>query len=255
MSWKQRVMKHSLTLWEPATLEPRTGDCESGSSGDWHSPVSGDSKNVAYHGTKGMERPALLGQVRADWPTPQSMDGERGAESRATKQARGAGGVNLREACNWTTPQSRDWKGESQRGDAAPGDCLPNQVLYGQPDQASLSTTGKRHDWSTPEACQAAGGHRSRGGKRANEPLLTGQAPRGSGSLNPQWVLQLMGFPADWLDGVEPPCKLSATALPVVALEDQGAVVADRGSSRCRMSDFALPLARPLRSRAHGGRG
>jgi hypothetical protein len=31
------------------------------------------------------------------------------------------------------------------------------------------------------------------------------------GHLNPQWAAWFMGFPVDWLDGVEPPSRRSAT--------------------------------------------
>ena len=128
---------------------------------DWPTPHGMDNRDKERpNGPTGNE---LGNAVTRTWPTPQSMDGERGAENRETKGARGAGGVNLREACNWSTPKSRDVKGQSQRGQHAPGDALPNMV--GLPAPASPSSPGR---------------------------------PRGS--LNSRWVAQLMGYPSGWLD-------------------------------------------------------
>jgi len=47
------------------------------------------------------------------WPTCLQGDAEKGPESRATKDARGAGGVNQLEAirqASWISPNARDWK-------------------------------------------------------------------------------------------------------------------------------------------------
>jgi hypothetical protein len=58
--------------------------------------------------------------------------------------------------------------------------------------------------WQTPSAADADGGHRSRGGARSDELLLSGQAQQAdgvtTGSLNPTWVELLMGFPPGWTD-------------------------------------------------------
>jgi hypothetical protein len=86
----------------------------------------------------------------------------------------------------WPTPQSRDWKGQSQRGEHAPNDCLPNAVK-----------------WPTPrtEDSQCAGGH------RGTDDTLYGavckpkdgqtEAP---GQLNAEFVEWLMNFPKGWTD-------------------------------------------------------
>jgi hypothetical protein len=121
------------------------------------------------------------------------MDGERGAESRETKLARGAGGVNLREAAgqDWFTPQGRDWK-----------DSGPTQG-----NRKSINLGVQAHqDWNTPSASLGEAGATSRSGDRKGELLLGGQAAQDSpntngkrrGSLNPDWVEQLMGWPKGW---------------------------------------------------------
>ena len=143
------------------------------------------------------------------WPTavanddnksPEAHDAERGAESRATKAKRGAGGVNLREACNWPTPRSED---SEQTGAHETPDTL---------------TSASR--WCSPNASMAEAGTTSRSGDRKGELLLAGQCRQDHtstngkrrGSLNPAWVSQLMGYPDGWLDlPAETLSKLSAT--------------------------------------------
>lgn len=193
----------------------------------WPTPTAEDSESTrARAGTTD----TLTSKAR-EWPTPQKWDGERGAEIRETKQARGSGGVNLAQAAkDWPMPKQRDHKGKSQRGIHAPEDALPNMVAAhaGPPDPANSSTNGRSRDYvgprsdqpsngikpRTPQASLAFAGTQSRGGDRKDELLLSGQVRAESpspGSLNPRWVLQLMGFPADYLDGVEPPSKRSGT--------------------------------------------
>lgn len=247
--WRDRVTKFGLSYSEPVMSALPTEGIASGSSGGgWMTPSRTDSPTGKAYTLDGGDpekpRPSLLGQAR-EWPTPQKWDGERGAESRATKQARGSGGVNLAQAAmDWPTPT------------AAEADKIGGQANYGQvglnnhpairgeptrppgeksragpPDPASRSTGGKSRDWCTPGASLGTAGNKSRSGSRIGEPLLAGQAqqseessatissvtspPSGArpstGSLNPRWVAQLQGFPADWLDGVEPPSKRSGT--------------------------------------------
>lgn len=66
-------------------------------------------------------------------------------------------------------------------------------------NQNSPSMRGRRL-WPTPTAHLAKeGGYPAEG--RRNEPSLTFQALNGqSGSLNPEWVEWLMGFPIGWTD-------------------------------------------------------
>lgn len=84
----------------------------------WHSPCSGDSKDVPYrrdHGTKGMERAALLGQARGDWATPSTTDYKGSVTPAAARAELSNRGVRL-----------------------------PEQLtkLDGPPDQANPNTTG-----------------------------------------------------------------------------------------------------------------
>jgi len=171
------------------------------------------------------------------WLTPTAGDADRGAESASTKAKRNAGGVNLREACNWPSRSARDHKSglSNQHGiNARPlnevvtawhspvsGDS--KATVYrrdrGQKGKERLALTGEAR-WCTPNANLAEAGTTSRSGDRKGELLLAGQCrqDQGStngkrgGSLNPAWVSQLMGYPDGWLDlPAETLCRLSAT--------------------------------------------
>ncbi len=229
-TWPKRgTMRSGSVFALPTSARPTDASgCSS-----WPTPVANDdNKSPEAHlamkrRMKGGPRntiTSLTVMMKSLWPTPNKMDGERGAESRETKAARGSGGVNLIEAVTnwptptsseadkmsgprrdgdrtlngeakkWNTPRSRDWKGDGK-------DCLPNQAKQ----------------WQTPNASVADAGARSRSGDRKDELLLAGQALQGVPSttgnrresfvLNAAWVATLMGFPADWLDGIEPPSK------------------------------------------------
>jgi len=74
----------------------------------------------------------------------------------------------------WPTARSRDWKGQTQRGQHAPMDGLPNAVaMYPTPD---------------------AGAAKGRGASSAESRTRLG------GSLNPTWVEWLQGYPLGWTD-------------------------------------------------------
>lgn len=229
-NWKESPTPAGRSWWVLMTLERRIDANDAGSCA-WPTPRSEDSEQTGGH--RG-EADTLTSAARA-WPTPNSADAERGAESRETKKARGAGGINLREAVGSSrmTPNSRDWKdsGPTQGNRKSPN--LGTQChVVGQPDQDSRSTDGKRQDWQTPTAGIAEAGATSRSGDRSGELLLGGQvrqaewttptvsgktmgggsnqraaaAKRGvptKGALNPAWVAQLMGYPDGWLDQIE----------------------------------------------------
>lgn len=107
------------------------------------------------------------GSWPATWPTPHGMgnDGPR---------SNGPTGCELGRAVTrleWPTPRVADCVSGADFGSSAKhegGGNLLGAVIAGPPDPANPSTPGR---------------------------------PRGS--LNPDWVSQLMGFPDGWLDGIE----------------------------------------------------
>lgn len=153
------------------------------------------------------------------------MDGERGAESAETKAARGAGGVNLREACNWPTPRAEDSEQTGPHGTAAdtpsaqdaknltlPASQTNRDSVVGQLLRDASSTSGKPRDWPTATADRGMGSG-TNGTKAINDAMGTpGEKRNYKGSLNSAWVAQLMGYPDGWLDiSTEKASALSAT--------------------------------------------
>jgi len=149
------------------------------------------------------------------WPTPRTLTG--GPESAERKQELGrteSGGGDLASAvqASWPTASARDWRSES---------C--SQEFQ---DERNAQTRGKpltweAQRWSTP-CCEdkEAAGSAKRGGltndvRLAGLPAPARRNTRGSQAessphpvvLNPRWVSCLMGFPPDYLDGVEVPSK------------------------------------------------
>ncbi len=170
-------------------------------------------------GLPAQESPSTDGSRRELWPTPDATganDGvpwekfeqgmqERRAKVKAavaagqTKQGSGRS-PNLYAAVQnpqWATPKASNpqHSGPNMR-DSAGNYALPAQAV--------------RETWATPEGM--AGGKTSRGGKRKNELLLTGQVKQdASGKLNPRWVEALMGLPVGW---VMPSCAAPVTIEP-----------------------------------------
>lgn len=155
-TWKDSGTPQRRSWWVLSTPERRTADTGSGSS--------------------------------RIFPTPSAQDAERGAESRSTKDARGSGGINLREACNWPTPRAEDSEQTGAHGSSA--DTLTsagrswNTHSAQDAKNATLPPSQINRDSVVGQCLQA---HTSTTGK-----------PRGS--LNPAWVSQLMGYPDGWLD-------------------------------------------------------
>ena len=89
------------------------------------------------------------------------------------------------------TPQSRDWKGQSQRGAHKPGDCRPNAVMWPTP---KVPSGGGQMERTTPG-----------GGIRKLEDKVSQLEGYNTGILNPEWVTWLMGFPPGWLNPMESP--------------------------------------------------
>jgi hypothetical protein len=183
----------------------------------WPTATCGDAKasgsrELEGSNTSGM---SLTDAVRPDraksagWPTPRSED----SESSGSRHSRGVTDTLTSAArVDWLTPQSRGHKGISQK--VAKGlytGGLPDQ-LAGLPAPAMRNTSGSQAEWCTP--VRPEGGRTNRGGDRQDEPLFVGQVKEqttvdrhASVVLNPRWVACLMGFPPEYLDGVEPPSR------------------------------------------------
>jgi hypothetical protein len=160
-------------------------------------------------GRVGPIRPSLAGSVR-EWPTSTAADGVgSGAAGYSTESGRHPG-TTLTDAANglWASPASRDWRGDSHAPAAQNrhSPCLPAHV--GLVDQESPSTSGKSRDWPTSQARDWKGPQ----GRAYKGESMDLPATDGRGTLNSRWVVQLMGYPSDWLDvGTESLSRLWGT--------------------------------------------
>lgn len=187
-SWKPLVMRSQYILWAPVTSERRIDGSECGSLEGWPTPRAEEAGDYTYcNGDHDKPFLTLTGQVK-QWPTPQANDDK-----------------GLGPNTPGHSPQLRHMPEELAAGASTMPQLPANSEANSTREQPN---TDPASDWQTPQACQSIGGHRSRGGKRANELLLAGQAVqasgnmsgRGRGSLNSAWVSQLMGYPDGWLD-------------------------------------------------------
>jgi hypothetical protein len=136
---------------------------------------------------------------RGEWTTPKASDVERGdcPSERARRTPFLPSQVSM-----WTTPQARDAKG-------APGSEARERGGF----QASLPARVQGSAWPTPAARDFKDTGTSPAEFDRNTPGLAACA---GGSLNPDWVGRLMGFPDGWTspptDGPSAPAKRSPKA-------------------------------------------
>ena len=232
LSWTDSGTPGGRAWWVLGRLGRRTSGTGCGSSGDgWPTP------RTLTGGPESAERKQELGRtesgggdlasaVQASWPTPRSEDSEQtGAHAGVTDT------LTSKARQDWLTPTIGDATNENHSLFTADGrkrnqPTMTGQVFAGLPAPERTSTTGKRRDWSTPEAAQGLGGHLSRGGKRKGDQLLAGQAKGDRttpGALNPAWVCQLQGLPDGWLDLPDAVLsRLSATRTPRTSRTSSG---------------------------------
>ena len=143
------------------------------------------------------------------WPTP-TVDGNT---NRKGATAKSGDGLRTAAVNSWPTPTAIDSGTGRTNRSASPGatdrPTLALMLRDGQPDQESHSTNGKSRESSLTGALLSQFRYLMRI-QDIGEVLLVWSV-KSAARLNPRWVLQLMGFPSDWLDGVSPPSKRVAT--------------------------------------------
>jgi hypothetical protein len=186
-------------------------------SGSWPTAKASDGRTKGTGGTadRGLDAMARAGMM--SWVTPQARDGEqRGVQSMRERVAQGHSMSLPEQVKDWPTAAARDWRddGNCPSAQARKSPCLP----------AAVSMTMWPTATATDAKASGAAGYSTASGRHSGTTLTDATVgPRGPESrsttgksrarLNHRWVAQLMGFPSDWLEGIDvPPSKPSATA-------------------------------------------
>ena len=133
----------------------------------------------------------------AMWPTPTSLAPARNGNSEAGNSA---GLVAIREHAMWSTPRSSDGeKGGPNQAFGAGGQPLPSQA-------ASMWATPTARDYRSPNSAssqEARNADCARGQQLPNQVAHDGlpePTVKPAGSLNPDFVAWLMGYPPEWME-------------------------------------------------------
>ena len=210
-----------MTDWHPSKPDPNRTDAQIAlphQVEQWQTPSSGNFR------TRGGERTDELGLDRQvkQWPTPNSADSKR-------ETAHKGGNPSLPMATKaWPTPRCED--GECAGGHRGKDDTLYGAIVRPK-DPRSLATPSGNdanngtiasgefkslnrdvHGWATPAARDYRYPNDPNDPNGASRIKRSAQAPTSGdqlpnqigGSLNPDWVEILMGWPIGWTDAVNP---------------------------------------------------
>jgi hypothetical protein len=157
-----------------------------------------------YHPTTGRLVQKGLTQVAKIWPTPTAQDAKN--DGGPSQWERNSDPLNV-AVKKWPTPDA------SQRGarklDLVESDSTVRRRGAGQVRGIDLETAAQRFPTPTAGDASRAGNRnnphsKAHAGVSLTDAALTGDSstPRSAvtGSLNPQWVEWLMGYPSGWTD-------------------------------------------------------
>lgn len=132
--WVKQDTKSTLSAWALGPSARPTSDSDGGLFAD---------------GSSGLTPPVLT------WPTPMMGDAERGAESRESKAARGATGVNLRqviaEAGSFPTPTAAEGPNRNTRSAPSHG-TTRGMTLAGVLNDLQAASMPSPSMWASPAA-------------------------------------------------------------------------------------------------------
>lgn len=178
-------------------------------------------KNDAKQSGSAARGPSLTSQARAARsPTPAANDAARGGESRETKAARGSGGINLRQAINYSPTPTGNKGGSTSRSGDRKGELLLGgairQLARGDEPTTNGSTPGRRY--SSTAAAQDSGNVtlppsqatrdtlpgdlirlNQEAGPSPSSPDSSSANGNARGSISAEWETQYMGYPDGWL--------------------------------------------------------
>jgi hypothetical protein len=234
------------------TLERLTGGsgCSSSRGGEWTTPKASDTERGDCPSERARRTPFLPSQVRATWNTPTVEDaGRNGSPEWARRWAAGETipePQQLRTQVLWPTPRAGETSDQTsvpghffglssavKRGWPTPSASLHNDAEDPAERLARAEVLKAKHNngngagmplavaaklsqgsaWPTPAARDFKDTGTSPAEFDRNTPGLAACA---GGSLNPDWVGRLMGFPDGWTspptDGPSAPAKRSPKA-------------------------------------------
>jgi hypothetical protein len=216
--------------WVLMTRAPRTGaselslwqdDGEETAVDLWPTPLA--SQPGFGNDETGKRGKKLLVEVRNSWPTPLAPTGGKTIPADAVaignsvyRQDGSKVQVDLAQAVkgNWPTPRSEGFDAGGDVSRSLPHAVKwPTPTVTGNNNRHGLTEksgdglgTAAKAQWPTPVAQSDNGGARGLdGGSRARATLRESYSEEEtkklcSGSLNPSWTEQLMGFPAGWTE-------------------------------------------------------
>lgn len=195
-------------LWERITSALPTSRI---GSGFWQTPVADDSVNRKQGKFNSRGEPKLSAQVKL-WRTPKASDGQRGPtrkeESMRRRMEKG-NTLNLSDQVHhewlWPTPTCMDaagFCGKPDKGRTGPnsGRTLTGKALEmaGKGPHAEKFPTPRSTDACTMTQATESTARRVKNGRARLDEHISNQA--GRGTLNPNWVEWLMGWPIGHTD-------------------------------------------------------
>ena len=183
LTWKTKVTPAGYLLFRLAPSMPRIDETEPGL---WPTP-HGFSKDGRSNGPSGNELGRAVNQSFV--PTPSASAATQGQNDPDGK--RGQTLVGAARGQLWATPQARDHM-PAHRPEYVQAKRAQGHGMRNPNDEVAMLPTPHARDWRSGKGKTQEERGRSPGS--ASLPETQG------GSLNPQWVEWLMGFPPGWTD-------------------------------------------------------
>lgn len=193
LTWKGKATPQGRSLFQLVPLTHLTDETEFGSSPEmWATPAAADSQGTTGEG----QGKSLRTDVKM-WPTPRACTAMAAENIHNRVNDKNPNLETVVARTMWPTPKATYYKG---------GRKPETLKAAGRDARNSLPDAVRSGFWPTP----AASDNRDRGhkgmpaikrrmekGKQLNLSMVVSET---SGSLNPQWVEWLMGYPEGWTD-------------------------------------------------------